>query len=285
MVNNGDGTFTIEPDRAPYELLHNPPPEFWRHHMGHLVDVDNDDDLDLVLGQMRELGPKHNNQSSLVLVNDGTGHYRERIELPHPVFNDGYTHVPGITHFDVNGDEYQDLFIAHERNDGGPSGVLPWTGRYIQVLVNRADGTFGDETLTWMSDQSATTPEYNPEGEEMSNGDVRLEMHDVDRDGCLDLVGARSPYPVRAESPYAYLNNGSGQFEAAPREPFIESEEPWFGHRAVPADVNGDGVIDFVLPLRDDGPDDVWGNDDDVSVLMTLLNSTPLRPIRCTEEE
>ena len=34
MVNNGDGTFTIEPDRAPYELLHNPPPEFWRHHVG-----------------------------------------------------------------------------------------------------------------------------------------------------------------------------------------------------------------------------------------------------------
>ena len=31
MVNNGDGTFTVDNDRAPDELLHNPPPEFWRH--------------------------------------------------------------------------------------------------------------------------------------------------------------------------------------------------------------------------------------------------------------
>ena len=86
MVNNGDGTFTLDPDRAPYDLLHNPQPEFWRHVGNDLVDLDNDGDLDLALGQIRDFDPTHINQFSIVLVNDGTGHYPERIELPHPAF-------------------------------------------------------------------------------------------------------------------------------------------------------------------------------------------------------
>ena len=160
MVNNGDGTFTLDIARATHELLHNPP-EYWRHVGADLVDLDNDGDLDLALGQIRDIDPTHINQFSIVLVNDGTGHYPERIELPHPAFADGYTSVQTLTHFDVNGDGFQDLLLPHERNDDGPPDVIPWTGRYIQVLIN--DGTsFVDETPTRMGDQSATTPERNP---------------------------------------------------------------------------------------------------------------------------
>ena len=59
MVNNGDGTFTLDPDRAPYELLHNPRPELWRHKGNDLVDLDNDGDLDLALGQIRDIFPSY----------------------------------------------------------------------------------------------------------------------------------------------------------------------------------------------------------------------------------
>ena len=38
MVNNGDGTFRVDTARAPYVLLHNPPPEYWRHYVGHPVE-------------------------------------------------------------------------------------------------------------------------------------------------------------------------------------------------------------------------------------------------------
>ena len=92
MVNNGDGTFTIDEERAPTALRYNPP-EAWYHLEGHLVDLDNDGDIDLALAQNRGLEPSTFNQSSIVLINDGTGHYPVRIELPRPAFADGYTSV------------------------------------------------------------------------------------------------------------------------------------------------------------------------------------------------
>ena len=45
MVNDGGGTFTLDPIRAPNALLRNPP-EYWRHVGKDLVDLDNDGDLD-----------------------------------------------------------------------------------------------------------------------------------------------------------------------------------------------------------------------------------------------
>ena len=57
MVNNGDGTFTLDDARAPNTLIHNPYPEYWRHVGNDLVDLDNDGDLDLALGQIRDFAP------------------------------------------------------------------------------------------------------------------------------------------------------------------------------------------------------------------------------------
>ena len=156
MVNNGDDTFTVDEARAPPALRYNPPPEYWYHLSGHLVDLDNDGDIDLSLGQNRAPDPTSINQFSIVLVNDGTGHYPERIELPRPAFNEGYTSVVGQTHFDVNSDGFQDLLLVHTRNDDALPDVLPFTGRYIQVLINDEGEAFVDETSTWMGDQSTS---------------------------------------------------------------------------------------------------------------------------------
>ena len=77
MVNNGDDTFTIEPARASDEVLHNVPQEWWQHIGNHLVDLDNDGDLELVLGSLSpitsSLLPGRNGMGSpsMVLVNDG----------------------------------------------------------------------------------------------------------------------------------------------------------------------------------------------------------------------
>ena len=179
--------------------------------------------------------------------------------------------------------------LPHGRNDDGPPGVLPWTGRYIQILIN--DGTpspvlrrrtamsFVDETPTRMGDQSATTPERNANGDPLNN-DAELSMHDVDRDGCADLVMSRLGYPVRTESPLVYRNNGSGQFQAMSPEPFAGSDH-YFGYSLVPADLNGDAVVDFVLPEHNNGPDDLYGTADDFVRFLVLLNTTTAGSIRC----
>ena len=280
MVNNGDGTFTLDDARAPDALLHNPPPEYWRHVGADLVDLDNDGDLDLALGQLRHFDPLQINGFSIVLVNDGTGHYPERIELPHPAFYDGYTSVQALTHFDVNGDGFQDLLLVHDRMDNTLPNVIYFTGRYVQVLINRHGGTsFGDETLTWMGDQGATTPERDQEGNPLhSRADPK--MHDVDRDGCADLVMSRSNGGVRTESPLVYRNDGSGRFRPMSPVPFAGSDR-YFGYGAVPADVNGDAAIDFVVPQHNSGPDERYDTADDFTTLVTLLNTTPAGPVRC----
>ena len=284
VVNNGDGTFTVDRDnRATKPVLHNQPPdgsEYWGYVGSHFVDVDKDGDLDLALGYARELEGTAANSHSVVMVNDGTGYYPDRIDLPYPAFNDGYTAVDWLTHFDVNADGFQDLLLMHQRNNDALPNVLPFTGRYLQVLINRDGRSFDDETPTWMGDQSATTPERSADGEPLNNV-AQPRLHDVDRDGCVDLVMARSP-PVRAESPLVYRNDGSGRFRAMSPMPFVGSSRS-FGILAMPADVNGDAVVDFVVPHYNRGPDRRYGTADDLTTLVTLLNTTPAGPVRCAD--
>ncbi len=280
MVNNGDGTFTIERERASDMVLFNVPVDWWNFIGNHLADLNNDGAPELVLGP---LGPGRLGlgSPSTVLANDGTGHYPTRTVLPRPTtFNGGYTRVNWLTHFDVNNDGFQDLLLVHTRLYEGPTDELPNTGRYIQVLINRGGSSFRDETPTWIAGQSATTPEHDAEGNELYNAaDPR--MHDVDRDGCVDLVMSLNDR-VRIESPLVYRNDGSGRFQAMSPVPFAGSSR-FFGQRAVPAHVNGDGAIDFVIPERDLGPDREYGTADDSTVLVTLLNTTPVGPIRCAD--
>ena len=215
---------------------------------------------------------------SIVVVNDGTGHYPSRIELPDPAFNDGHTAAQALTHFDVNSDGFEDLLLVHERD--GPPEVLSFTGRYIQVLINDDGEAFVDETSTWMGDQSRTTPERYPNGDGLHNA-ARPRMLDIDRDGCEDIVMANANTLIRPESPIFYLNNGSGQFQPVdPGEMFTGMD--WLGIFSAPADVNGDGVIDLVFPQRILGPDDEYDTDDDSTRFLTLLNTTPAGPVRCS---
>lgn len=276
MVNNGDGTFTVDEARAPLALRYNSP-DAWYHVQGQLVDLDNDGDLDLSLGNNRHTeDPPKRNSFSIVLLNDATGRYPERIELPRPAFNEGYTLVRGQTHFDVNDDGFQDLLLLHTRNPYGNPDIIPFTGRYIQVLVNDQGTSFVDETATRMGDQSGTTAKYDSDGFELYN-DGAVSMHDVDRDGCADIVVSRS-WGIRTPGfPLVHRNSGSGQFTVLDPKLFV-GDDRYFGAKVVPADVNGDGAIDFVVPQRHGE----WGSEDGFTTLVTLLNTTPAGPVRCS---
>ena len=290
MVNNGDSTFAVDRDnRAAKPVLHNQPPDgsqYWGWDGGHFVDIDNDGDLDLALGHIRDRGPSVIDQYNTVLVNAGAGYYPTRIDLPRVRFFGGFTAVAWLTHLDVNDDGFDDLFLMNTRNDDVDPDALAWTGRYIQVLVNRrvplpGGGVwFGDETNTWVKGQEATTPEHLPNGEPLQNGYAGFAIHDVDRDGCNDLVMVRQGSDVSRHAPMVYLNNGSNQFRPMPPGPFLRADM-YFGGNAAPADVNGDGVVDFVGVVLHDGPDGVFNTGDDFGRFVTLLNTTPSRPLRC----
>ena len=276
MVNNGDGTFAVDSASNALRLAAGSwqPLNHWRFHLGHFADLDRDGDRDLVLGQIRHEESIHH--VSMVLLNDGTGHYSTRIELPHPRFNDGYTRVFGIADLDVNADSVPDLLLLHVR-----SGILGgWSGRFIQALVGiGGEPAFADETSTRMRDQGTTTPMVNEDGFDLLNYG-ELEMHDVDRDGCRDLVVSRLASPIRTESPLVYRSNGRGQFEAMAPEPFAGSDRD-FGWHAVPIHANDDVAIDFVVPRHHSGTDGEHGTADDYTTLVTLLNTTPAGTIRC----
>ena len=63
----------------------------------------------MVQRQSRDLHPTTRNQFNIVLINDGTGYFPSRIELPRARFYRGFTAVADITDFDIDGDGLQDL--------------------------------------------------------------------------------------------------------------------------------------------------------------------------------
>ena len=132
MVNNGDGTFAVDEERAPTALRYNPP-ESWYHLRGRLVDLDNDGDLDLSLG--RTATPSHLPETSTAsLLNDGTGHYPARIELPRR--RSMGLHVGRrADDLDVNRDGFQDVLFVHPRNNDALPDVLPFTAATFRVFV------------------------------------------------------------------------------------------------------------------------------------------------------
>ena len=81
-----------------------------------------------------------------------------------------------------------------------------------------------------------------------------------------NLVMSESLEEVGTDAPLD-RNNGRGRFEAMPPEPFGGSDETHVGLYAVPADVNG--VIDFVVPRRRNGPDRRSRTGDDFETLVT----------------
>lgn len=85
---------------------------------------------------------------------------------------------------------------------------------------------------------------------------------------------------MRTETPLVYRNDGSGRFRAMSPVPFVGSER-YFGTHAVPADVNGDTVVDFVVPVHHNGLDGLYNTADDFTTLVTLMNTTPPGPVRC----
>ena len=110
------------------------------------------------------------------------------------------------------------------------------------------------------------------------NGDGRADLAVFDYGGYVfsERQGYGNPPQLFLSNPDGRLRPSNALADAVRREHEQRPE-----HKAVVADVNGDRVIDFVVPYRDTGPGRLSGTADDFTMLVTLLNTTPAGPVRC----
>ena len=183
LNSDGAGTFAVATGRLPYPLEDL---DFGAYTTCEFVDVNNDASPDLVLGDAGD--DLRGGPDSLVLLNDGRGRFS--------VLNDAMPSKPfaesdialDIDATDIDSDGYQDLLMVFTKGS--------YTGRHIQVLINKGDGTFVDETSTRI------TQTYD-------DGWLRyLQLLDLNYDGHVDFVATQMDGP----GPVFYLNKGHGVF-------------------------------------------------------------------------
>jgi len=228
LMGKGDGTFTQQTAGLPSVVLSRQE-SFTACAM---ADLDGDGFPELVLGSIGNSSSKGN----IVLFNDGKGDFtvRPRLTLPpDPAWPpgavlQGHYVVLNVLPLDVNHDGWMDLILTGTQNYGGIG---------IQVLINRGDGTFADESAARMpADANRLTGHWC----------TFLSVADFNGDGWEDLycdTGRLEP-----EYPRLWVSNGNGTWAAVP----TNTLPPYSVSAQVKAvDFDGDGIPDLVTFYAD----------------------------------
>ncbi len=197
-LNQGDGTFTNAGDRIPVTGTSNSVVVF---------DINNDGAIDILIG---------NNGQNNVLINDGTGHFKDE----------------SIERFGKFTDVTQDLTLGDIDNDGDPD-LLIANEDANRVLINTGNGFF--------EDQSASRLTYRTEPEESREVDVA----DIDGDGDLDLLygNVQAFVPDALRQNRLLLNDGKGFFTDITESHLPKDDNRCFGVAFLDIDHDGDADI------------------------------------------
>lgn len=220
LLNDGTGHFTLGQGLLPASVT-----DFSQGYYpgSTFADVNGDGKPDLLLSA------GDSPARSAVLLNDGTGHFTVLSNaLPAKPFGPDAIGLGPIS-FDINGDGRPDLLIGYTKNNPF------YVGRWIQVLINNGDGTFSDQTSTYLpqSDNSDTWPMF-------------FRPADLQRDGTLDFGLVTNGNGD--DSPHLYLRDQNGNFVPGPATGM--NFESWSF-----IDATGDGSND-IIGVTNNG--DVW---------------------------
>lgn len=242
LLNDGTGRFTNAAAQIPAELKPGP-----TYIMSSAIgDLDADGIGDLVVAYAD--GAPANASGWIWLSQNGSGALagRRLVALPPGRYGAGQTKFNDVRLVDVTGDGRVDIVFGITR-------AIPYyRGRTLQVLVNRGDGVFVDETPARV---------FGPADLEAQQGQAMLDVTDVNRDGFTDIVhsGGQVHDDTTPASLTVYLGGPDGTLRAMDRAalPWVQ---PWQlsgyedlrnGARRAQsmtyvADIDGRGDLDFV---------------------------------------
>ena len=159
---------------------------------------------------------------SRVLINDGHGGF----PTAHNLSGTPYRSFSAVL-ADVNGDGFLDVVLGNDFPDP----------KVIYLNDGKGNFTLGSS--------------FGKPGWPTRN----VAVADLNRDGWPDIIVANR-FPQGTGSNYVCLNHGQGRFDA---DCIAFSHEP--ATTITPADFNGDGFMDLVVPNRDGGQSYVYLND------------------------
>lgn len=253
-INDGTGFFTDDISGLPSRISTNAGGDSYSSCQ--LVDVDNDGDLDLVLGfPAPHGGPIQTNDT--LLLNDGKGQfaYAPENSLPQRM-NGGEVEEVGISSADFNNDGWMDLIISVQHVYGIEPNRI-WTDPKLQLLYNNGDGTFRDETTIIDRDWEVYAQQYGV------NDGYQIDwslIFDYNNDGWLDIVVVGyniSPILLENVGGIEFIvTENFGQYRINYFDGYPIFRE-WDGAQkfpsfVVPGDLDGDGDLDFILLFEGD---------------------------------
>ena len=232
LLNNGLGVFKNATDFLPQELKPSP---------GYIMssaigDLNNDGVGDIVSAHSD--GSPVSGYILLSRNGDISFENRELIQLPVGRFGVGNTKFNYAILHDVDSDGLLDIVFSVTRENPY------YTGLNIQLIMNKGDGVFVDETETRVD-----SPDYL---DNMSGGGI-LSIADVNNDGISDIIQSGVESVI-------YINKG-GNLEVFDRERYaflqrwqIKGSEGYkeccysqdVPNQSFPIDLDGKGGVDFI---------------------------------------
>ena len=224
LLNNGDETFSLDRSILPVG------PDETFHFVSRrftitgtvLADLDADGLPELIalgeghVGEGREGSPGIEAVSSVFWNRAGAFGEQHKTPLPSPeVFaQDGHIDLDAAV-FDADGDGLLDVVIVGTKVDPF------YEGWFVQLLMNRGDGTFADETSVRL------LPHEQSSGNEgcgdRCTSPRRVDVLDFNGDGAADFV-MQVALPLPPNQPLIWLNDGSGRFSALKVHDFIHPD-------------------------------------------------------------